>query len=607
MTRRQASQSERSGAPGTAGRSALVLTVFILAAAAFLRLWRVGLEGLWCDEAYTAHLMTQPWKEMIALLWRHDDAPPLFYLLQRPLTALWGDSEAGLRLLPAACGVAAVAVLAADGLRRRVPARLWSAAFLAIAPLAVFYARQSRSYGLMLLLALIVMLANEAMLSRGRRGAAIWLAVAGALLCLTHHIGVVLLAASLLAWPLRGPSSVSLRRWAVAHGAPLLVWAALWTASAAQFETHTALNTWMAGYWQTRSLWLAPLLSLVAFTPGALPASWSAVAFPTAPWPGPFWPTLAGLAALAAILTALLAGRRRRSRPATAEPATDPHAPWREAVFLLLPLGALALASLIVTPVYVVGRTDVIAFPAFALLLGRGLARMPRGGALTALLLWSVLSVASLAPTYGLRASARAKGADRDLAGFMAAQGLRESDWVVHGFLTAPSLEYYLRRQGAAHRAAWFPPEAGENIAGVAPTPLDSLDHYLADARRLRARMDAAMAPGDAVWILALLPETPRGRPSKSDPGAASAEGVAYPHSLLLYALLGGREAPLLRVYRQDWVGGRRALLRVARRTWVDLDSLPPLLTEPAAQRDAAATRDRSPAQPQSPAGEDAP
>jgi hypothetical protein len=332
----------------------------------------------------------------------------------------------------------------------------------------------------------------------------------------------------------------------------------------------------MAEFWKSHSLLLAPVLSLGAFLPGALPPSLHAVALPVGPDLAAFWSWVSAALGLTCLLAAWI--------PA----GSGPSATGREGVaietgFLLVPLLALVGISLVTTPIYVLGRTDAIAYPALALLAGRGLARLPRALAGCGLLFWVLLSLWSLAPSYGLADSARVKGADRQLADFISREGLQEGDWLIHTFLTAPSLEYYLEQTRSRHRAAWFPAAAALNPAGVLPTPIDSLSAYLDQALELRNRMDQRLPADGSVWILGL--DGPGGavpRPSPDGHGARAqrtAQQLAYPTSVLVYSLAGAEPVSALQVYRQDWVGGLRVLLRVPRSSWLPLDSLPPLRT----------------------------
>lgn len=568
------------------GRGFLWASGAVLAAAALLRLAALGLEGLWCDEAYTAQIIRMPLAEMVSSLASTDDAPPLFYLLEKLIQMIAGSSETALRLLPAVAGIAAVLLLL---LRSRSEGRwsdFWAAAFLATGAYGIFYARQARSYGLLILLALVVILSARSLLLSGSKRSGAILAASGILLCLTHHVGAILVATSLLLWPLRRARDLSRARWLFWHLLPLAVWAAWWIVSSSQLDTHAQLNVWMGEFWKTRSLLLAPLLSLGAFVPGALPASQRAVALPSLVETSPLWPILSALLAVTCLLLALLPMRGRQAARDPSQARMAARGRWQaralDTAFLGIPLCALTLASLILTPIYVVGRTDVIAYPACALLIGRGLARLPRWAAVGTVILWAIISLASLAPTYGLGDPDRGKGADRRLAEFIADRGMTREDWLVHTFLTAPSVEYYLERSRAAHRTAWFPEEAGINPAGVFPTPPDSLQAYLGQAQRLRNRMEAAIPNDGAVWILGLMAPLASPDRQRAITGAweVSAEQVGYPTNLLVYSLVGTNAIAPLLLYRQDWIGGERVMLRIPRNTWVPVDMLPPVLPE---------------------------
>ena len=562
----------------------LPTAVGLLLIATLARFGALGYEGIWCDEGYTATLISMPFGELLGTLTRTDDAPPLYYLLQKLLVPLTGQSEVGLRSLPALAGILAIVALLLTNGRRRWGSGGWAAAYFALCTYAIFYARQARSYAFLMLLALVLILCARALLLRGPRAArraSGGLVIAAILICLTHHIGVVLILTSLLLWPLRTAQDLSLRRWLLLHAIPLAAWGLLWSASSAQLTAHTELNFWIARFWQDQPLLCAPLYSFEAFLPGLLPVGHRGIAFPTLPETSRLWPVISALLGLLAIVVLACGDRCRHWLKARAADPGEGRAALIEGAFLCLPLGALTIASLIATPVYVVARTDAIAFPAFALLIGRGLNRLPRWLAAGAVLFWAILSFATLAPSYGIGAAGWVKGADRQLAKTITQAGLAPGDWLIHGFLTSPSLEYYLSRGDVAHSRAHFPAEAGASIAAVRPTSPDSLAAYLNEAQDLRARIEADASPNTAVWILALKApvHAVTGKPVTREARALSAEELSYPTSLLVYAFVGKSPAQAVAHYRQDGVGGERVLLRLPRNGWIPPERLPPILT----------------------------
>ncbi len=542
----------------------------ILVLAAVLRLAALGHVPLWCDEAYTALTVRLSLGEMLTTLFRTDDAPPLFYLLVKPTTALLGDSEAGVRAVSATAGMLTVLALLWWA-RRRDPARGgWAAAFMAVAAIGVFHAHQARSYALLLLLATgLVLAVKETLFGRSRAGP--YLAIAAVLLCLTHHVAVILVLTSLCLWPLGDPARrPRLRSWVWWHVPALATWAALWIGASAQLETHRVLNAWTARYWMDHPLALAPLHSLGVFVPGALPASTVPVGLPSPRSLAAFWSVLS--AALGVLC--LAAAARQAARSSRAKRACAQRQLAVEAALMILPLLGLLGASLVATPVYVLGRTDLLAYPAFVLLIGRGLAGMPKRAAGGVLTFWLVISLLSLAPTFGFAAPPWAKGADRDVARRMVAEGLSPDDWVVHTFMTAPSIEYYLDRLDAPHRTAWFPQIAARNTASPWPTPLDSLTAYRAEAAALRRAMEAEMTSGASAWIFgAIEPSAATAILQGRAPREVRVDQVGYPVSALVLALVGTQPISNAHVFQQDWVSGPHVLLRIPRSSWIPAES----------------------------------
>lgn len=558
--------------PETKKTGLVIMAVLIVAAG--LRFFALEQEGVWCDEAYTAEIVSRPWGEMLRSLTSEDDAPPLFYCIQK-LFAGVDERESVLRFPAGIFGLAAVALLLRRWRREGREPWLWSAAVMAVSAFAVFYARQARSYTLIILLALVMMEASRKLMA-GERRAGPLLALSAALLCLTHHVGILLLLTSLVLIVLRPNGGGRTRAYLGWHLIPLAVWAAYWAFSSSQLGRHEELNQWMATYWQAHSLWLAPLSSLKAFLPGAMVHPAGNIPLPVLISPNTQWATLAIVAGVVVLLGLLLPGLILRRARASAPAGHTPEA-LREAAFLFGPLIAMALASMLFTPAYVLGRTDAIAYAAFVLLAGRGLARLPRPVAGAILLAWAALSVAVLAPSYGWSHPQAAKGKDREVARFLAAQPGFEANWLVHGVLTGPSIEYYLAESSPEHRRRWFPEEAGLNPAAVPVTPLDSLDTYRHEALALREDLGRHLPETGAVWIIGtLLPPAP-GDPPFDREGRVDANRIAYPTNLLVHAFAGLNPQSPARVYPQDWMGMVRVLLRLPREDWIEIEDLPPV------------------------------
>ena len=127
----------------------------ILLLAACLRLWGLGAQSIWQDEAYSVVVARQP---VVSIIQRQveDSSPPLYYVLLHLWVAAFGDSEFASRLPSALCGIGLVAATLLIASRLFGPkVGLWAGILLAIAPLAVCYSQEARMYSLTPLLAVI--------------------------------------------------------------------------------------------------------------------------------------------------------------------------------------------------------------------------------------------------------------------------------------------------------------------------------------------------------------------------------------------------------------------------------------------------------------------
>jgi len=171
-----------------------------------LRVYALDHQSLWTDEIFSL-TTTDPtlslhefWDRVLA-----DTHPPIYYLLLRLWSTAFGQSEIAARGPSAFFGVLTVcgaAILPGASLSRT--SRLAFLLPLAISPGAVWYAREARSYALLLLLSTIITLACIRFLrcmpyeDRKARQAIVMLTTATALASFTHYFGFLLAAAAFL-------------------------------------------------------------------------------------------------------------------------------------------------------------------------------------------------------------------------------------------------------------------------------------------------------------------------------------------------------------------------------------------------------------------------
>ena len=138
------------GTPAAFTRQQKLILIGLIALAFLLRLYQLGRESLWFDEALSTWFALQPLDLSIhSMLEEGLHHSPLFYILLRPF-ATSNFSEFAVRLLPALLGVLGVPLLAQLGRLVASPrVGLIAATLLVINPFHVWYSRETRMYSLL--------------------------------------------------------------------------------------------------------------------------------------------------------------------------------------------------------------------------------------------------------------------------------------------------------------------------------------------------------------------------------------------------------------------------------------------------------------------------
>jgi hypothetical protein len=424
------------------------------------------------------------------------------------------------------------------------------------------------------------LIASLRVASGKRWGSTLLLAVSLSVLLWSHNLGIVVWASGLPAFLFlllrarrKGKETGPWVRGLVAHAAALVSSIPWHVMVGNQLAYHEFSNRWMAVYWSDVPIAFAPVLSLVVFGPGS-PVSPPCPA--NLPRPSAEGPWILCLIVTVAFLILTLWGLTRRAhRDATERygPSLAPH--LLAAAYLAGPLIFALGVSLIWTPSYVLGRIDVVAFPAFAFLAGLGMMQLQRWIRWLAMTSYTALSIAVVLPLLGIGPSANLKVNDRNLARVLSGE-LRRGDLLVHTKLTAPAVDSYLHAWETPHQFSYYPPSIASNPATSYVFPMDSLDTYRSDALSLRSRLES----GEVTRLLTLVRLLPGIPPT----GVRTAEDLVYPQSVLAFVLGGMEPLPLLTVrsdrgeqsliYRHDWLGGDRMVLAYELDDLVDLDLL---------------------------------
>jgi uncharacterized membrane protein len=142
-------------ADGPSQRHTLWLLVSIVLVGAALRIFHLGAEPLWADEAASwrfAHLTHQ---DLWGSVGRFETNPPLYYSLQR-LSFVFGQSEAVLRSISALFGTLSIPIVYLIG--RLVSGRavgLIAAALIATSDMSLYFSQEARAYALLMTAALV--------------------------------------------------------------------------------------------------------------------------------------------------------------------------------------------------------------------------------------------------------------------------------------------------------------------------------------------------------------------------------------------------------------------------------------------------------------------
>lgn len=182
-----------------AGPAALATRLAVAAIALGVALRAGSRSDLWLDEVLSLNISAVPLGQLDDAL-RQDGAPPLYYLLLRGWTGLFGDGAVAARSLSALFSLGALPLAWFAGRRLGGRATAWHAVLLfATSPFAIRYATEVRMYALVQLLALAGHLLLWRAFERPTRERLIPLALVAGALPLTHYWTLFLLAAAALA------------------------------------------------------------------------------------------------------------------------------------------------------------------------------------------------------------------------------------------------------------------------------------------------------------------------------------------------------------------------------------------------------------------------
>jgi len=181
--------------PGMSTRQVVLLLILILAVGSFLRIYDLGAESIWLDEACSIHESAMS----VQGIAEHANHPPLYFFILRFWIHLFGTSEVVLRSLSAIFGIISIPLIYLVGsnlFNRKVG--LIAGLLSAISSYHIYYSQEARAYSLLLLLSLLSYLFFIKILRGDRKWYYPAYFLATLLLGYTHIYGPFIIASQIL-------------------------------------------------------------------------------------------------------------------------------------------------------------------------------------------------------------------------------------------------------------------------------------------------------------------------------------------------------------------------------------------------------------------------
>ena len=186
VSRRRLQRVEVAGQKITTYGIALLGIVLI---GAFLRVYHLGTQSIWFDEAYSVGLSSLSVPQIVQAA-AADVQPPLYYLLLHYWMMAFGTSESAVRLLSVLFGVLAIPMIYVVGRQLfNKETGLVGALILALSSFNIYYSQETRMYSLMALLALLSMYFFWRFLRQSNLVSSVGYVLSTTLLVYTHYYG----------------------------------------------------------------------------------------------------------------------------------------------------------------------------------------------------------------------------------------------------------------------------------------------------------------------------------------------------------------------------------------------------------------------------------
>ena len=168
----------------------------VLLVGLFLRLYQLGSESLWLDEAGSIRLASMSIPQIVGKCASTDFHPPFYYFILHYWAVFWGNSEISIRLLSSIFGLLSIAMIYLTG---KLLFDRWTgliaALFLALSQFHIYFSQEARMYTLITFLSLCSMVYFLLLLRAPKFGRIAGYTISNILLLYTHYFGFLIIAA----------------------------------------------------------------------------------------------------------------------------------------------------------------------------------------------------------------------------------------------------------------------------------------------------------------------------------------------------------------------------------------------------------------------------
>lgn len=178
-------------------RRALWLLLLVIAVGSFLRIYGLGAESIWLDEAHSVRVSSENLASVVrATTGQH---LPLYFVILHFWMGLWGTSEVAVRSLSAIFGIISIPLIYYVGsllFNKRVG--LIGSFLSAISLYHIQFSQEARPYALLLLLSLLSFLLFVQILKQDKKWFYLFYLLTNILLIYTHVFALFIIAAQML-------------------------------------------------------------------------------------------------------------------------------------------------------------------------------------------------------------------------------------------------------------------------------------------------------------------------------------------------------------------------------------------------------------------------